>query len=237
MARVLAVQHAASCPPGRLRRWLTAAGVDVDMVHPYAGQPVPPLETYDGLLVLGGAMGARDDHLAPWLPAVRDRLRAAVAAQLPTLGVCLGGQLLALACGGEVARGRAGLEVGVFDVEPLAAATDDPLMSELTSPRPVLQWHADEVVRLPAGAVPLMTGATYPQQAFRVGPAAWGVQFHPEVDAGLIEPWAEEDRDHLSGSGIDPAAVVAQVAARDAELEAAWQPLGGRFAALVAGRA
>jgi GMP synthase (glutamine-hydrolysing) len=124
-------------------------------------------------------MGALDDELAPWLPAVRRLLAEAVNEELPTLGICLGAQLLAVAAGGRVVRGAAGTEAGLVSVSWTAAAHTDALVAALPEPMLTPSLHDDEIVELPAGAVLLGGTATYPHQAFRVGSCAWGVQFHP----------------------------------------------------------
>ena len=115
--RCLVIQHSPTEDPGLLGDWLTDAGLELDIVTPYDGAAVPQdFSGYCALLVLGGAMAAWEDDVAPWLPDTRQLLRTAVDAGLPTLGVCLGSQLLALACDGTVERGAAGPEYGACDV-------------------------------------------------------------------------------------------------------------------------
>ena len=187
-------------------------GTGLRVLRPYLGDPLPELPAeygqvaaeYAGLIVLGGAMGAWDDEVAPWLPATRGLLAAAVRQELPTLGICLGGQLLAAACGGVVQRGPAGLELGVVPVTPLPAVSADPFFGaveraiggqppESDGGRPgawaVHQYHYDAVTRLPADAELIVTGDLYPHQGFRIGPAAWGVQYHPEVSTPGFVQW------------------------------------------------
>ncbi len=91
----------------------------------------------------------------------------------------------------------------------------DPLFDGLADPASVVQWHWEEISRLPEGAVWLAGGDDYPHQAFRVGAAAWGVQGHPEVTADIASAWAREDSPLLLAAGRDPASLVAEV--RDAE--------------------
>src|SRR3954465_9498775 len=113
MARALVVQHTAQEGLGNLLQWLPAAGLDVHPIHPYLGHRVPPSVEGDALIVLGGPMGAYDDERATWLPAGRALLATAVDDGVPTLGICLGAQLLAVAAGGSVQRGEAGPELGL----------------------------------------------------------------------------------------------------------------------------
>src|SRR5436305_9355200 len=147
MARALVVQHTAHEGLGNLLQWLPAAGLDVHPIHPYLGHRVPPSVEGDALIVLGGPMGAYDDEVAPWLPATRALLATAIDDGVPTLGICLGAQLLAVAAGGEVLRGMAGPELGFGEV---SVAMSDGLLEAGTLP--VVQWHHDTVTRLPEGA-------------------------------------------------------------------------------------
>jgi GMP synthase (glutamine-hydrolysing) len=189
-----------------------------------------------GLVVLGGRMGAHDDDEAPWLPATRDLLGAAVADGTPTLGVCLGAQLLAVACGGRVEVGASGIEAGVVDVRWRAEAAQDPLFgghpSGGSSPGPSM--HQDAVVELPPGALWLGETPQYPHQAFRVGSRAWGVQFHPEASPTTFRGWSATHADDWPRWGLDGDEVVAQLERRDEEVVEAGRRLAVRFAALLA---
>lgn len=230
--RALVVEHAADCPPGLLGQWLPALGADLDVVRPYAGEPLPPaaaLSGYDRLIVLGGGMSCWDDLVAPWLPDVRALLVRAITDGVPTLGVCLGAQLLAAACGGRVEPGPAGPELGAPLVRLRAEASTDPLFGGLRSPLPAPQFHQDAIVALPPDAVWLASADLYAYQAFRVARCAWGVQFHPEATPEIVAEWARDDRAVLTAKGCDVDAALAEiVAARDA-LEAAWYPLAEHF--------
>lgn len=164
----------------------------VEVVRPYLGEAVPGGEVassgrFGGLLVLGGDMAAWEDDVAPWLPATRALLAAAVRAELPTLGICLGAQLLATATGGAVERGGVGLEIGAVEIRPLPPAVADPLLP--VTAVSALTYHRDAVTGLPPDAELLATGDVYPVQAFRVGTCAWGVQYHPEVSVPGFERW------------------------------------------------
>ena len=115
MTRILVIEHDASDPALRLGEWLTEAGAELVICRPYAGDTVPSdLTGFDAVISMGGDMGARDDDRAPWLPATRSLLAGAVASATPTLGVCLGGQLLAAATGGTVRKGADGPEIGAY---------------------------------------------------------------------------------------------------------------------------
>ena len=232
MARVLVVQHTAAEGLGNFFTWLPEAGLDVHPIHPYLGHRMPTVVEGDALIVLGSPASAYDDESTPWLPATRDLLRSAVEDGVPTLGICLGAQLLARACGGEVeSPASEGPELGLSSIEVLV--TDELFGPPQTVP--VIQWHHDIVRRLPDDAVVCASGALYPNQAFRLGDVAWGVQFHPEATVELVSRWAESDVDDLAALGLRVADAVGEVRAAQVAVETAGLDLARRFAALVTG--
>ena len=231
MARALVVQHTPTEGLGGLQEWLPDAGVHVHPIHPYLGHRVPPSVEGDALIVLGGPMGAMDDDVAPWLPAVRSLLATAIDDGVPTLGICLGAQMLAVAAGGEVVKGAAGPEIGVGAVDVTGS---DELLSE--GRLPVVQWHYDTVSRMPEGATLLASSDAYRVQAFRVGDVAWGVQFHPEATLPMVTEWAAEDADNIRTMlGRTPEEIVKAMAEAQAELAAAGEALAQRFASVITG--
>lgn len=223
----------------RLGGWLTGAGLELHVVRPHAGEALPDsLTAYSALIVLGGpqtAYGEPDDTGAPWFPALEALLRLAVREKVPTLGICLGAQQLAQALGGEVARSGTGPEIGPRLVAKRDAAENDPLFRSLPLSPDVMQWHYDEITELPAGATLLAASPRFANQAFRIGPVAWGVQFHIECDTAQVAYWAARSADRLEELDIDGDEVVAQADARMDDFEEVWQPFAARFAALALG--
>jgi GMP synthase (glutamine-hydrolysing) len=237
---VLVIEHEDKCPPALVGQWLTEAGCALEVCRPYAGDAVPALDAYDALLILGGPMGAHDDEQHPWLRTVKQRVREAAAAHLPTLGICLGHQLIAVALGGTVEKNRHGQQLGLLGVGWTEAAGTDGLMGPLTTPRRGVQWNDDIVTTLPDGATLLAATGRDEIQAVRYGPTVWGVQLHPEVDVPVLLPWAESDRGSHEARGVDQQALLRDIGAARAELDDAWRPLASGFAALAdtyAGRA
>jgi GMP synthase-like glutamine amidotransferase len=229
--RLLVVQHEADGGLGRLAPAFAAAA-QLDVRRPDAGDALPAtLAGYDGLVVLGGAMGATDDDVAPWLPATRRLLAAGVERRLPTLGICLGAQLLAVATGGRVERGAAGLEVGVVAVRLLPAAADDPLLGGVATTADgggvaVPQFHQDAVTDLPPGAVLLAAGERYPHQAYRLGDRAWGLQYHPEVTPADFAAWLRDGHGTVAAAGLE----VVEVARSYTDAEPGLAPLAAAHA-------
>jgi len=239
---LLVVQHHDDCPPALLGDWLTASDVTLDVRRPYGPGPdlpaVADLAAYDGLLVLGGPMGAGDEDTCPWLAPTKALVREAVRLDLPTLGVCLGHQVAGAALGGRVAANPRGQQLGLTPVGWAHAAADDPLLGRVAT-RPAtrgIHWNDDVLVDLPEGAEVLATTPGGEPQVVRLAPRCWGVQLHPEADLAVVSAWAASDRGSHEARGIDQAALLADLDGARAELDATWRPLALAFAELLATR-
>jgi GMP synthase-like glutamine amidotransferase len=221
----------------RLGDWLVEGGLELAVVRPHAGDPLPDtLDGYAALVVLGGEQSAYPDSDgtpgAPWFPALERLLRKAVRERVPTLGVCLGGQLLATANAGTVERSPAGPEIGAKLVARRDVADHDPIFAGVPFAPDVLQWHLDEITELPVGAVLLAASTNYPHQAFRLGDAAWGLQFHIECDIEMLAAWASDNLDVLAELGQDPIELLESCDAVLDDVEEVWRPFAQRFAEL-----
>ena len=236
MSRVLVVQPEVDDPAHLFGEWLTEAGAVLEVCHPYAGDAVPTVDGYAGLLVMGGAMSANDDDVLDWVGPVKELIREAVSEQVPTLGICLGHQLMAAALGGRVTPNPRGQQVGLLEVGWTAAARDDRLFAGLATPRRGVQWNYDLVVEPPPGTVVLAETAAGEMQVARYGPAAWGVQLHPEVDEAVVATWvSDSERAELADRGFDADALVDEIRAARTELDHAWAPLAAGFADIALG--
>ena len=224
------VEHAPHEGPYAIGVALRAAGLPTRVCRTWAGDPVP--ETADdlvGLVVMGGAMAAYEDF--PGRDAELALLRAALDAEIPVLGVCLGAQLLAVPAGGAGRPGD-GAQIGWADVRMTEAAHTDTLFAGVPERLRVLHWHGD-TLELPAGATLLASGDRYPVQAFRIGGSAWGTQFHLEVDQTAVGAFA----DAFPEEAATAPGLVESAPAELAVLARHRDGVFKRFAAFVAARA
>ncbi|WP_167305407.1 type 1 glutamine amidotransferase [Saccharomonospora piscinae] len=233
--RLLLIQPDPADPPGPLGEWLVRAGANLDVRIPPEESLPDTLDDHDGVVCLGGGMNAEDDARHPWLAGLRSLLSSAAARDVPTLCVCLGAQLLAVATGGRVAPGHDGPEVGPSLVAKKDAAWMDPLCADLPLMQDVFQFHSDEIAQLPSRAVLLASSPRYPNQAYRIGRRVYGLQFHIETTPEVVRSWAANSRtkaDAVRDSAFDDG-TLARVHADIAET---WEPFVGRFVDLAAGR-
>ncbi|GHJ34647.1 type 1 glutamine amidotransferase [Streptomyces sp. TS71-3] len=231
MATALVVQNTRNGGPGRWAPWLAEAGLAQEVVQPHAGARLPERLAHDALIVLGGGFMPDDEERAPWLRAVRRLVDEALERAVPYFGICLGGQLLAQHAGGEVKPSHGTPEFGSVRLTLRRESSDDPLFGGLPPEVTAIQNHVDQITRLPAGATWLASSADCPHQAFRLGPAAWGVQFHPEAGADRIPNWGEA---RLTAHGADRAALHRHALAAEPESARTWHTVAQRFADLTA---
>lgn len=235
--RVLVIQHQDSCPPALLGQWLVEAGCELDVRRPYVGEPLPDvfdLLGFDAMVVLGGSMDAWDPAVA-WLMPVRQLIVEADALRIPTLGVCLGHQLCALAFGGDVGRSPHGQQVGLGWIRWTSDAALDKVVAPgglHPMPQPGVFWNDDVVVRDPPSGFALARTKDGDVQAMRFGPTTWGVQWHPEATTEILAEWASGDVDRHVERGIDQQARLDEVAAARTGIERSGRELAQRFAAV-----
>ncbi len=211
--RKLLIMKTGSAEPGvRARRgdfedWITGgmrmAGVDVLVVDVREGAPLPDSDAVRGVVITGSAAFASERE--PWSADAEEWLRPVAVSGTPVLGICYGHQLLAQALGGRVGPNPQGREMGTVTVDLGAAVrAGDPLLGHLPETAIVQASHIESVLSLPDGATRLGFNAADENHAFRYGPRAWGVQFHPEFDADVMRGYVEERADVLRDEGFDP---------------------------------
>jgi GMP synthase (glutamine-hydrolysing) len=191
---VLAVIHGEKARAGIFGAAVVERGHALDEWSLAWGTPPPrPLDSYGAVLVFGGSMHADQDDRHPWLREEHLLLQTLLDRGTPTLGVCLGAQLVAKAAHAPVGPAVTH-EIGWVEVSLTREAEGDPLFSELPGRFDAFQWHF-YTYGVPAGAEELARSRVC-TQAFRLGDVVWGVQFHPEVTLGQIDSWlAEPERD------------------------------------------
>ena len=188
-------QHVPFEGPAGIADWARSRGHSLALTHPYRGDPMPALEDFDRLVVMGGPMGIYDEDDHPWLAVEKDLLRAAVAAGKCIVGVCLGAQLLADVLGARVYR-NPHREIGWLPIELTPEGIADPVFGPLAPGLTVYHWHGD-TFPLPPGALHLARSAGCEHQAFLYGGRILGLQFHLETTAESLAALAHHCADEI----------------------------------------
>ncbi len=209
---------------------LREGGLALEECHPMNGDPLPVLEHIDGLVVMGGVQSVADG--ADPLPEEVSLLRRAIDAGVPVIGICLGAQLIAHAAGGGVRHTGRKIEWRALCLTE--AAQGDPLFGLLPGPVPALHWNED-VIDPPPEAVELLVRGGEGAEAFRIGEAAWGVQYHPDVDGAALDSWYDRFADYVVD--LDVEALRAEDRRRAHDQERASGALFAAFGRLVGERA
>jgi GMP synthase-like glutamine amidotransferase len=220
--RALIIQHEEPTPPGFVNEWLheheaivETFRIDID------DREVDPSD-YDLIVSLGAECAAFDDSM-PFVPREARLMRRAVDADVPVLGLCFGGQMLARVLGGEVFRSD------VSEIGWLAVRSNEP---ELVPEGPWFQWHFDAFT-LPPGAT-LIAESDVGPQAFVAG-RSLGLQFHPEVTTEIMDDWVRVYRHELDADGVDPDALLEETKRRAPENRRMSHQLLERYLSDVAG--
>jgi len=199
--RVLVVENMAHSDLGQVGVALAEAGAEIDLRQPFTGEALPgDIHDHDALVVLGGEQSAIDDHIHPYLPELARLMRAFTEADKSVLGICLGSQLLARAHGGDNLLGRT-REFGWHGVELTSEGKRDPVLSAAGTAFTSFEWHSDSFT-LPEGATHLAVNPAVANQAFRIGRAAYGMQFHFEAGTRVVEDWSRIFEDQIMS--LDP---------------------------------
>lgn len=192
---ILIVLHQEHSTPGRVGRLLRERGFALDIRRPRFGDPLPSsMSGHVGAIVFGGPMSANDSE--PWIRREIDWIEVPLREQAPFLGICLGAQMLARQLGGRVGRhDRGHHEIGYYPLHPTAAGR-----SLFEWPSHVYHWHGEGFETV-AGTELLARGDMFENQAFRFGPSAYGLQFHPEVTHAMMCRWTVHGHNRLDEPG------------------------------------
>lgn len=177
--------------------------ITLSVHNPTAGEPLP--SRADGIVITGSPAMVSDQE--PWSELTAKWLRTMMDQDIPLLGVCYGHQLLAHACGGAVGYRPQGREMGTLLVKLENPADNDALFGELPDSFLAHLTHRQSVLSLPPNAIRLARSGQEPNQAFRIGDHAWGVQFHPEFTAPIMRAYIARLKSDLQQEGFDPQAL------------------------------
>jgi GMP synthase-like glutamine amidotransferase len=200
------IQHVPYEGLGHAQKWLSEAGAEVRCTRMFAGDTLPPAASVDLLIILGGPMSVNDEATLPWLTAEKSFIAQVIEAGRPTLGLCLGAQLIAAALGARVGPSRE-REIGWWPVESVAPAPGSPSHPLFRFPERLtcLHWHGESFA-LPAGAHHLARSEGCEHQGMQIGRRAIGLQFHPEA----TPQWLSAVLAHSPGAPLPGPYVMAQ---------------------------
>ncbi len=196
MAKWQIVQHVPHESPGKIINWLQSSGEEYIINRAWVEQSIRSMESYQGLILMGGPMSANEGDRYPYLRHEMSMIETCLREEKPILGVCLGSQLLAKVLGACVYRGPQP-EIGWYPVQFTPQAESDSLFRGKAKERWMFHWHG-ETFDLSRGATLLASSELYPHQAFRYGKLAYGVQFHFEVTEDMVEEWLEVNSEEVA---------------------------------------
>lgn len=187
---ILFVKHIDIEGPGTLGDFLEAHGYATKTIDLGAGDRLPhSFRDIQAVVILGGPMNVYEEDKYPFLKKEDVFIKEALAREIPLMGICLGSQLLAKACGAGVGKSPR-KEIGFSPVQLTPAGTRDPLFQGLERELEIFQWHED-MFEIPLGARWLATSPGCPHQAMRVGRCAYGLQFHVEITGRSVREWSD----------------------------------------------
>ncbi len=208
---------------------VTGAGAEILVWDAIAGEPEPDLDEVSGVVLFGSAFNIEHSGEQPFIDRLRELTLDALDHEVPFLGICFGAQVLAWALGSEIRKAPV-REIGYVPLRPLAAASDDLLLSHYTDGDPVFQWHMD-TFDVPDDAEQLARGDQVAAQAFRIGDRTWATQFHFEIDRPEMDLWIDDVGESLARDWpTDPAQLRTAATANQARHEQQGTEVFRRFA-------
>jgi GMP synthase-like glutamine amidotransferase len=189
------LQHVPFEGLGSIDAWLQQTGYEITSTNFYVTEELPKIEDIDLLVVMGGPMSVNDEQDYPWLIKEKKFIKSVIEAGKPTLGICLGAQLIANSMGAEVFPNSV-KEIGWFPIQ--AAESENNAVFQFPEEIEVFHWHG-ETFSLPIGAVQLAKSKGCKNQAFQIGANVIGLQFHLETTSNSAKAIVENCRDELIG--------------------------------------
>jgi len=229
--KVLAIQNSPIEHFGLFERYLVRHGIELQVPQAYQDIALPPVESFDAVLVGGTPISASTASEHPFLRREVEYLRHAVSTGMPCLGICCGAQLLAMILGARIHKSPR-REIGGYDVRLTVAGRNDSLLAGFPPTFAVFQWHGD-VFEIPPGARGLVEGKECKDQMFR-HQSVVGVLFHLEVESKDASVWARTYRNELNAFGKTESQVVMECRAREAEMHGLADRFIDNFLGIVA---
>ncbi len=186
MKRVLLLQHVWEDSAGSVGEILHRHAIAYDLIH-VETEPIPDPSAYDAVIAFGGPQHVYEEDKYPYFIQEKALIRKVIEQDIPYLGICLGGQLLAEVLKKGTVRQHSMKEIGFYDIALTEEGKKDQLYAGLPGYQKVFHWHED-VFDLPDGATLLATNDDTKNQAFRYC-NAYGLQYHIEIDPAMLDTW------------------------------------------------
>lgn len=200
MKKLIVLQHIEREGPGLFAQVAKQRGFEINIFRLDQGAKFPKLNRDDLLIIMGGPMGVHDINTSkyPWLKKEVEFIKKAIERGLKIIGICLGAQLMAYACGGEVSKLKKGSplkespEIG-WDTIYHSKNNNDILQGFFKEPKFVLHWHSDRII-LPSCAKLIASSKYCKEQLFKLNNSSYGLQFHIETSDEMVKKWIREDK-------------------------------------------
>ena len=201
MIRILVIQHVPYEPPAAIATWASERALPLNIIHQYCGDmPLPAMDTFDWLIIMGGPMGVHDEGAFPYLKDEKSFILRAIDSRKTVIGICLGAQLIAHVLGAAVTK-NSQKEIGVFPVHIHPAAVSyDSIFRDIPPSFPAFHWHGD-TFELPNGALSFASSAACGNQGFVVDHRIYAFQFHIEATKASVGALMDAGAEELSEQG------------------------------------